>query len=781
MTATTLTTEPHPLLDTFTGDLVLRISGPSRSGQVVRLASAKCTVGSAPHCTLRLVAHGVAPLHCLLLRGPAATIVRCWSADTRLNDKSFTDALLSRGDRLSIGPIELEVLDVGATSPVPQPETEHDECHRAANQQREQFASPLAEFEAERDTLATERDDLEIRRNALAEERRQSQADQEEAQREMAKQREQLAAQSAQLESQRSALAEERRQWQTDQEIDLAAGQQRAQLDAQLAELDSQRKALATEREGLQTRCSTLVEERRQWQADQEEAQREFDQQREQIAVRSAELESQRSALAAERNVLETQRNALAEQRQQWHAQYEETQRGINEQLAAQLAALESQWNALREESQQWQAKHGEAQRGVDEQLERLNRQLAELESQRTRLAAERDGFEADRAALTEERRQWQFERGALRDAARQDAEKRQRQVEAQLAELESLRAHVAGARDSLAAERKALAEQRRLWELQRVELPRQEQPAARTELPSTTSSHALPAATPESPATPAPQFEKPTKRLPVDLNELFGRVGAKLALPQEGEPAATTPIKTPPLRTVPRPANAHRPQQSPAASAAAEGKEESIDDYMSRLMQRVRPGTGESQDRPRAKQRHEPTRAARQTSPDPTAVEPSQPAVATAQPPDEPEPVEARPRTPPKHIELSAFRELANMSARHAIQQHSRRTLVRAMHGKLTVTFVAFVASIGLFWLWRQFGACKLTFCSSLLATVVAIFWGLEYAILTGRVIVGRSGHIRIGRKGSSSPGTSAGSPARDGAAENSTDKDAGNPAKPS
>lgn len=164
MTATTLATKPHPLLDTFTGDLVLRISGPSRNGQVVRLASAKCMVGSAPDCTLRLVAHGVAPLHCLLLRGPVATIARCWSADTRLNDKSFTDAPLSHGDRLSIGPIELEVLDVGATSLAPQPETGHDERHRAADRQCEQFASRLAELEAERDTLATERDHLKTRR-----------------------------------------------------------------------------------------------------------------------------------------------------------------------------------------------------------------------------------------------------------------------------------------------------------------------------------------------------------------------------------------------------------------------------------------------------------------------------------------------------------------------------------------------------------------------------------------------------------------------------------------
>ena len=52
---------------------------------------------------------------------------------------------------LSIGPIELEVLDVGATSPAQEDESEHEETRNAANRQREQLAARLAELEAERD------------------------------------------------------------------------------------------------------------------------------------------------------------------------------------------------------------------------------------------------------------------------------------------------------------------------------------------------------------------------------------------------------------------------------------------------------------------------------------------------------------------------------------------------------------------------------------------------------------------------------------------------------
>jgi len=107
------------LLDAAKGDLVLRISGTSHHGQVVRLQRPKCVIGSGPACTLRVRARGVRPVHCVILRGPACTVIRRWSADTRLNGRAFTDARLSPGDRLDIGPVEFEVLDTGDGSQNP--------------------------------------------------------------------------------------------------------------------------------------------------------------------------------------------------------------------------------------------------------------------------------------------------------------------------------------------------------------------------------------------------------------------------------------------------------------------------------------------------------------------------------------------------------------------------------------------------------------------------------------------------------------------------------------
>jgi len=106
---------------------------------------------------------------------------------------------------------------------------------------------------------------------------------------------------------------------------------------------------------------------------------------------------------------------------------------------------------------------------------------------------------------------------------------------------------------------------------------------------------------------------------------------------------------------------------------------------------------------------------------------------------------------------------------------------LVRTMYSKLTVAAVALVAGIGLFWMWGQFGACKMTLWSSLVAVVVALFWGLEYALLTGRLIVNKSGHLNIEWKASSHHGASAASSATDDGAEHSTAEDVGSPAEKS
>jgi hypothetical protein len=101
-----------PVQGRAAGELCLRIVGTARNGQIVRLSAPKCTIGSAPGCALRLRAVGVRPVHCVILRGTNATLARAWAPETRLNGVKFTDAPLAAGDRLSIGPVELEIVDI---------------------------------------------------------------------------------------------------------------------------------------------------------------------------------------------------------------------------------------------------------------------------------------------------------------------------------------------------------------------------------------------------------------------------------------------------------------------------------------------------------------------------------------------------------------------------------------------------------------------------------------------------------------------------------------------
>jgi pSer/pThr/pTyr-binding forkhead associated (FHA) protein len=179
-------------LEHKTGELVLRIRGTSREGQLLRLRSRKCTIGSGPHCTLRLSAKGVAPLHCLILRGQGGTIVRRWASGTRLNGQPFTDAELTPGDRLKIGPLEFEIVALNegvevagadspkdrAAAPVPLEEDSQKEERQSLDVfkeslQAEKAAFDLRVFQINQEVVALEKEkeSLNQEKTALIKER----------------------------------------------------------------------------------------------------------------------------------------------------------------------------------------------------------------------------------------------------------------------------------------------------------------------------------------------------------------------------------------------------------------------------------------------------------------------------------------------------------------------------------------------------------------------------------------------------------------------------------
>lgn len=100
--------------------LRLRFVGTSRKGQLIQLNASRITIGSAPHCGLRLRLQGVRPLQCLIVRGPQGAVARSLSVDTLLNGNRFREEPLSVGDRLQLGPVEF-VVDADGRPCLPTP------------------------------------------------------------------------------------------------------------------------------------------------------------------------------------------------------------------------------------------------------------------------------------------------------------------------------------------------------------------------------------------------------------------------------------------------------------------------------------------------------------------------------------------------------------------------------------------------------------------------------------------------------------------------------------
>ncbi len=135
----TQVSEPSVSIDAAAGDLVLRIRGTDRDGQTLRLRSSKCTIGSGPTSTLRIVARGVRPVQCLILRGRSATVVRCWCPGVRLNGRGFVDARLAPGDVLTVGPVGLEIVQCPPPAELPAGEMAHTLPRETEAAQPEQF------------------------------------------------------------------------------------------------------------------------------------------------------------------------------------------------------------------------------------------------------------------------------------------------------------------------------------------------------------------------------------------------------------------------------------------------------------------------------------------------------------------------------------------------------------------------------------------------------------------------------------------------------------------
>lgn len=102
---------------------VFMVVGSSQHGKIFRLHSRTITVGSSHQCTLRLLANGIKPFHCVVIRGERHVIYRSCQGVVSRNGIPFPEGCLAPGDVLSAGPVNLMLLDAERVPPAAQSRT----------------------------------------------------------------------------------------------------------------------------------------------------------------------------------------------------------------------------------------------------------------------------------------------------------------------------------------------------------------------------------------------------------------------------------------------------------------------------------------------------------------------------------------------------------------------------------------------------------------------------------------------------------------------------------
>src|SRR5262245_49201529 len=90
--------------------------GESQSRVVPIAEGGKCAIGSSPRCQVLLPANDARPLHCLVSLERGVASATRWAPGVLVNGGEFSKCTLANGDKLSIGPWELELCGLAASS-----------------------------------------------------------------------------------------------------------------------------------------------------------------------------------------------------------------------------------------------------------------------------------------------------------------------------------------------------------------------------------------------------------------------------------------------------------------------------------------------------------------------------------------------------------------------------------------------------------------------------------------------------------------------------------------
>jgi hypothetical protein len=97
----------------------------------------------------------------------------------------------------------------------------------------------------------------------------------------------------------------------------------------------------------------------------------------------------------------------------------------------------------------------------------------------------------------------------------------------------------------------------------------------------------------------------------------------------------------------------------------------------------------------------------------------------------------------PERNIDLRAMRQLANMSAKTAINKHESTQLTGTTRSKLVITIVAGLIGVALLGLRFLAKSPVITLTAALASFVVAGYWGVSYVLLYKRMLDIRKAHM--------------------------------------
>ncbi len=415
---------------------------------------------------------------------------------------------------------------------------------------------------------------------------------------------------------------------------------------------------------------------------------------------RAAELDARSAQLDANAAQLQDQAAELAARSAQLDASAAQLQDQAAE-LAARSAQLDAQTADLGKYSADLQNKSAELQ----SQSDTLQSRAADLDSNHLELKSKLAELQSLRNQLDADRNHWDESRAARE----QNLASREETVQRKTAQLESQQALLHAEKEDW---QRHLARRQHELELREDELAQREPDKALSSSPGT----------PHTENLLPPQSD----RSPPDSGDALQRPNHEIAEPCEMEASAADETESPSY------------SQHDAAH-----EEESVNDYMVRLMQRIRstqsdPDLGPTNTSPTTpKRRDEP--------PLPLEITPApqpEPAPATDQ---RREPAELLPHTvaPEKHADITLLRNLAIYSAQNALGTHSRRQTIHSMYSKLAVALIGGLTGIGLLVVWNLWFTNSLTFFSAMMSFVVAVIWGVQYVLLTVQLLVSGSSNI--------------------------------------